>query len=102
MARPGVVDTLTTGIVVLCGAPLLAASLVSELRWPVDETSRLAKAQQMGRRALSLLGVELECLGAERIPREGGLVFMWNQMLRQQAYQAELQIELAPSLAERS
>jgi 1-acyl-sn-glycerol-3-phosphate acyltransferase len=79
VARPGLVDTLRTGLVVLGGAPLLAASLVRELRWPVDETSHLAKAQQMGRRALSLLGVELECLGAERIPREGGLVFMWNQ-----------------------
>lgn len=79
VARPGLVDTLMTGLVVVGGAPLLAASLVSELRWPVDETSRLAKAQQMGRRALSLLGVELECLGAERVPREGGLVFMWNQ-----------------------
>ncbi len=79
VARPGLVDTLRTGLVVLGGAPLLAASLVRELRWSVDETSRLAMAQQMGRRALSLLGVELECLGAQRIPREGGLVFMWNQ-----------------------
>lgn len=79
VARPDLVDTLRTSFVVLGGAPLLAASLVRELRWPVDEASRLAKAQQMGRRALSLLGVELECLGAERIPREGGLVFMWNQ-----------------------
>lgn len=77
--RPGLVDTLRTGLVVVGGAPLLAASLVSELRWPVDETHRLAKAQQIGRRALSLLGVELEVLGTERIPSEGGLVFMWNQ-----------------------
>lgn len=79
VTRPGLGDTLRTSLVVLGGAPLLAASLVSELRWPIDEASRLAKAQHLGRRALSLLGVELECLGVERIPREGGLVFMWNQ-----------------------
>lgn len=79
VARVGLVDMLRTGLVVMGGAPLLAASLVSELRRPVDEPSRLAKAQRIGRRALWLLGVDLEVLAVERVPRQGGLVFMWNQ-----------------------
>jgi 1-acyl-sn-glycerol-3-phosphate acyltransferase len=31
------------------------------------------------RRTLRRLGIELEVLEAERVPKEGGLLFMWNQ-----------------------
>jgi 1-acyl-sn-glycerol-3-phosphate acyltransferase len=49
---------------------------------PLPSTSTadgLASVGASFARALEWFGVELEVLGRERVPREGGLVFMWNQ-----------------------
>ena len=73
VARPGLVDILRTGLVVVGGAPLLAASLASELRWPVDEASRLAKAQHLGRRVIRPEG-RLRLLRPAMRPDERGVV----------------------------
>ncbi len=45
----------------------------------VELGEQYVELQSFGRRALSALGVELEVVGADRVPGEGGLVFMWNQ-----------------------
>jgi 1-acyl-sn-glycerol-3-phosphate acyltransferase len=39
----------------------------------------LERVRRTSLEALSWLGVELEVIGVERVPRSGGLVFMWNQ-----------------------
>lgn len=39
----------------------------------------LAWTRRFGLRALRLFGVSMEIVGAERVPTEGGLLFMWNQ-----------------------
>jgi 1-acyl-sn-glycerol-3-phosphate acyltransferase len=76
---PGLADAARTALVVIGGAPLLAALLVGDRRRPGDGAARLERARRVGRRALLRLGVELEVLGEDRVPLDGGLVFMWNQ-----------------------
>jgi 1-acyl-sn-glycerol-3-phosphate acyltransferase len=39
----------------------------------------LARAAVFGREVLGRLGVTVDVAGAERVPREGGVLFMWNQ-----------------------
>jgi len=43
------------------------------------QSAGIAERQAFCRAALEELGISLDVLGTERVPREGGLVLMWNQ-----------------------
>lgn len=58
---------------------MLAALFARQLVRPDPPELALEKARVIAHRALGLLGIELEVLDEERLPREGGFVLMWNQ-----------------------
>ena len=61
--------------------PIALSFLLSALRDPGSSNTAtgLAATRQRYLRVLSRLGCTLEVIGAERIPTEGGVVFLWNQ-----------------------
>ncbi len=72
-------DAVRTVAVLGAGTPMLAALFARQLVRPDPPDVAFEKARVFALRALSLLGIELEVLFAERVPREGGFVLMWNQ-----------------------
>jgi 1-acyl-sn-glycerol-3-phosphate acyltransferase len=71
----------TTFVAVADVAPLLARLALARVR-PVPSTGTmegLAALRAKARAILAHLGLAFEVLGAERVPRDGGLLFMWNQ-----------------------
>ena len=62
------------------GGMLARMATVDVGRLPSTATGDgLAEIAATCSRALERAGVRLEVIGRERVPREGGLVFMWNQ-----------------------
>jgi len=72
-------DAVRTAAVLGAGAPVLAALFARQLVLPDPPEVAFAKGRVVAHRALALLGIELEVVHAERLPREGGFVLMWNQ-----------------------
>ncbi|HEX7604555.1 MAG TPA: lysophospholipid acyltransferase family protein [Polyangiaceae bacterium] len=63
-------------------APRFAFELLSDRLRPVGSTTTeegLAAVRTFSLDTLRRLRVELEIVGAERVPREGGVLFMWKQ-----------------------
>jgi len=80
--RPRVRDALRTMSVAALEVPRYLARLaVHDLVEAPSTTTEegLHATASSFRRTLARLGLELEVLHAERVPREGGLVLMWNQ-----------------------
>jgi 1-acyl-sn-glycerol-3-phosphate acyltransferase len=74
-----VLDALRTAVVLGAGTPVLAALFARQLLRPRPAEVVFERGRAAAWRALSLLGIELEVLHDERLPREGGFVLMWNQ-----------------------
>jgi 1-acyl-sn-glycerol-3-phosphate acyltransferase len=80
--RPTLEEIARTAFVAVTDvAPLLARlAFARVLPGPSTGTAEgLAALRAKARAMLAHLGVALEVLGAERAPRDGGLLFMWNQ-----------------------
>jgi 1-acyl-sn-glycerol-3-phosphate acyltransferase len=73
------VNAVRTAVVVSAGAPLLAALFARQLIRPDHPHVAFMKGRVVARRALRLLGVDLEVLHDDRVPSEGGYILMWNQ-----------------------
>ncbi|MEO7092041.1 MAG: lysophospholipid acyltransferase family protein, partial [Polyangiales bacterium] len=68
----------TIGVV----APRVILDLLLDPVRPVPSTTTadgLARARVFGRQVLDRLRVTVDVVGQERVPREGGVLFMWNQ-----------------------
>jgi len=74
-----IADVARTSAVFGLGAPVLAALFARQLLSPDPGDVAFAKGRAFARRALSLLGIDLEVVHDERVPASGGLVLMWNQ-----------------------
>jgi 1-acyl-sn-glycerol-3-phosphate acyltransferase len=76
-------DAIRTALTMCVVVPAFASRLLWVNRHAQPESTNtaagLAGAQRFGARALRLFGVQLEVLGTERVPADGGLLFMWNQ-----------------------
>jgi 1-acyl-sn-glycerol-3-phosphate acyltransferase len=78
-ARPTVGDVARTVRVTLTDAlPMLAAMAGGRAVSSTTEEG-LALIRRVFAGTLRRLGVQLEVAGTENVPREGGVVFMWNQ-----------------------
>jgi 1-acyl-sn-glycerol-3-phosphate acyltransferase len=73
-------DAARTALVVTRGVAevLIASARGAELA-ATTTADGLERVQRTCRAHLGALGVSVEVEGAERVPRAGGLVFMWNQ-----------------------
>lgn len=81
-SRPSFADLVRTAVATTAIAPVMLAPLVRQRRIapPASTTIEGLRAiRHNALRALRWLGVELEVVHAEGVPREGGLIFMWNQ-----------------------
>lgn len=81
-SQPSVRDAVRTAVAASAIAPLMLAPLVRQRHVaPAASTTieGLRAIRKSAKRALRWLGVDLEVVHPERVPREGGLVFMWNQ-----------------------
>lgn len=80
--RPGALDVLRTARAIVSDVAPAFARLALGGANPASSTTHpegLATARRVFGRALAHLGVELSVHRAEALPRDGGLVLMWNQ-----------------------
>ncbi len=71
----------TAGVAVTDFVPFVVLLSLRRV-WPQPSTTTaegLAVVRRRMSRTLQRLGIELETLGEERLPREGGVLLMWNQ-----------------------
>lgn len=80
--RPTLEEIARTALVATTGvAPLLLRMALTRFA-PLPSTGSpegIALVRATARRLLAGLGIRLEIIGDHRAPREGGVVFMWNQ-----------------------
>lgn len=80
VAPPGVSDVARTLRVLGTDILSFVARLALDPGVPSTATAEgLTEIRASFGRSLDRLGIDLEVLHAERVPREGGLLFMWNQ-----------------------
>ncbi len=71
-----------TALVVGTGAPKVVVDFLLDSIRPVPSTTTLeglVAVRRFSLKILGWLGVELEVRGQDRVPRDGGVLFMWNQ-----------------------
>jgi 1-acyl-sn-glycerol-3-phosphate acyltransferase len=81
-ARPNILDALRTALAACAIVPSYFGPMaLHRVRAaPATTTTEgLEKIRKTSKRALRLLGIELEVFGEQHVPAQGGLIFMWNQ-----------------------
>ena len=79
---PSVSDVVRTAAVLGAVAPRVVLDFLLDPIRPVPSSTTdegLARARTFARALLGRLRVSCDVVGRERVPREGGVLFMWNQ-----------------------